>query len=157
MFSVDGAITQVFWCILPETLHFSPSTTLIIAAYSPGSLAPYCCWRHCCHWHKPVGALGWQARSLFLRLPSSGALPLLLSSFLRLKSCVSMVLPGSWELRPQTLWLGRRLMGIACSVPFSSVSSMYATSFTFKVATCMDSRVLVFCKCQGTHVELWMF
>ena len=118
-------------------LHFSPSTTLIIGAYSsrvtgallllvsPQSLA------------LPVGALGWQAHSLFLRLPSSVALPLLLSSFLRLKSCVSpLALPGSWELRPQTLWLGRRWRQQAyrhcrlCSL--SSVSSMYANSSTFK-------------------------
>lgn len=118
MFSVDGAITQVFWCILPETLHFSPSTTLIIAAYSSRVIGTLLLLASLLSLALPVGALGWQARSLFLRLPSSGALPLLLSSFLRLKSCVSpMVLPGSWELRPQTLWLGRRLMGIACSVP----------------------------------------
>lgn len=137
MFSVDGAITQVFWFILPETLHFSPSTTLIISAYSSRVIGALLLLASLLSLALPVGALGWQARSLFLRLPSSGALPLLLSSFLRLKSCVSpMVLPGSWELRPQTLWLGRRwrqqAYGHCLLCSFSSVSSMYATSFTFK-------------------------
>ena len=118
-------------------LHFSPSTIFIIAAYSSRVTGALLLLVSLLSLALPLGALGWQAHSLFLSLPSSWALPLLRSSFLRLKSCVSpLVLPGSPELRPQTLWLGRRWRqqayrhSLLCS--FSSASSMYANLSIFK-------------------------
>ena len=117
-------------------LHFPPSTIFIIAAYSSRVTGALLLLVSLLSSALPLGALGWQAHSLFL-WPSSWALPLLLSSFLRLKSCVSpLVLPASPELRPQTLWRGRRWRQQAyrhcllCS--FSSASSMHASLSTFK-------------------------